>query len=407
MTQNARPWAVVTFLALLTVGMRVQAQETYGPVRPGESLWEIAREVYPDHRLTRYQVMVALWRENPQSFSNSCNLNSLLPAGATLLVPSRAQTEALNAAEARGEVHRQAAEWRDHIRTGRPLVCPPVDKGGTAPAPSAASPPAKAPPPRTRIAVEAPPPLQAPPLSSHPITQPRAAAPARPAVLFPRPRPLDILLVVMLALSCNLDNLTIGISYGVRDIRLPFFSNLLIAVITAGGTLAVIIFGRQVHTVVSSDVAVAIGTLILIAMGTWVIAKDLLNEPAIPKPVGAAVSLPDQGAPARKGFWYRLGHVLKDPSLANKDTSGHIDYKESLLLSLALMLNNIPSGLAAGMLRLPPLFTAFVVGLLSIGAFSIGIGAGRHFGHHWLGAWAETVAGILLIALGMLEIFVA
>jgi putative sporulation protein YtaF len=407
MTKNATPWAVVTFLALLTVGIRVQAQETYGPLRPGESLWEIAREVYPDHRLTRYQVMLALWRENRQSFRTSCNLNSLLRAGATLQVPSLVQAKALNAAEARREVQRQAAEWKDHIRTGRPLVCPPLDKAGAAPAPSAASPPVQAPPPQVRAPAKAPPPIQAAAPPSHPITRLRAPAPARPAVLFPRPRPLDILLVVMLALSCNLDNLAIGISYGVRDIRLPFSSNLLIAVITAGGTLAVIISGRQVHTVVSSDVAVAIGSLILIAMGVWVIAKDLLSERASPMPVGAAVSLPDQGAPARNGFWYRLAHVLKDPSLADKDTSGHIDYKESLLLSLALMLNNIPNGLAAGMLRLPPLFTALVVGLLSIGTFSIGIGAGRKFGHRWLGAWAETVAGILLIALGLLEIFVA
>jgi putative Mn2+ efflux pump MntP len=79
--------------------------------------------------------------------------------------------------------------------------------------------------------------------------------------------------------------------------------------------------------------------------------------------------------------------------LADKDTSGNIDSKESLLLSLAIMLNNIPNGLGAGMLKLSAFFTAFIVGLLSIFTFLIGIGVGRSLSHRWLGQWAGTLAG--------------
>jgi putative Mn2+ efflux pump MntP len=78
---------------------------------------------------------------------------------------------------------------------------------------------------------------------------------------------VDILLVLILALSCNLDNVAIGIAYGIRGIRLPFESNLLIAVLTAGGTLFFIVFGHQIVMVLSPRVAVLTGSLILVAMG--------------------------------------------------------------------------------------------------------------------------------------------
>ncbi len=115
-------------------------------------------------------------------------------------------------------------------------------------------------------------------------------------------------------------------------------------------------------------------------------------------PRGKADSVP-------RSLWQQMTHILKDPSFADKDSSGHIDLKESLLLSLALMLNNIPNGLGAGLLGLPAFFTALIVGVLSIITFLIGIRGGKSLGHRWLGQWAGTVAGVLLIVLGVVEIF--
>jgi putative Mn2+ efflux pump MntP len=40
----------------------------------------------------------------------------------------------------------------------------------------------------------------------------------------------------LIALSCNLDNVGVGISYGTRRIRLPLITNFYIALLTAFGT---------------------------------------------------------------------------------------------------------------------------------------------------------------------------
>jgi putative sporulation protein YtaF len=216
---------------------------------------------------------------------------------------------------------------------------------------------------------------------------------------------MDLLLVLLLALSCNLDNVAIGLSYGLRGIRLPLSSNLLIAILTGGGTLVFIVFGQQIVTVLSPQNAVFTGSIILMVMGAWVLGQEFWGhhreDPALNQPIPAH----SEDDPTKKSLWLQITHILKDPSLADKDTSGHIDLKESLLLSLALMLNNIPNGLGAGMLRLPAFFTASIVGLLSILTFLIGMGAGKSLGHCWLGLWAGRISGVLLIILGVVEIF--
>jgi putative Mn2+ efflux pump MntP len=50
----------------------------------------------------------------------------------------------------------------------------------------------------------------------------------------------------LIALSCNLDNVGVGISYGTRKIRLPLATNLYIALLTSAGTYAAMVLGEQV-----------------------------------------------------------------------------------------------------------------------------------------------------------------
>lgn len=49
----------------------------YGPIKQGQSLWNIAKEIRPDNSVNLQQVLVALWQLNPQAFSQACNPNTL------------------------------------------------------------------------------------------------------------------------------------------------------------------------------------------------------------------------------------------------------------------------------------------------------------------------------------------
>jgi putative sporulation protein YtaF len=211
----------------------------------------------------------------------------------------------------------------------------------------------------------------------------------------------QLVAVFLLAVSCNLDNVGVGIAYGARGIGIPMASNLLIAVITAAGTGICIVFGQQIFHVLPATVGVILGAVLLIGMGVWVIRQEYgesgqrTQEAPPPAPANGMV---------QKSWWQRLILILQNPALADRDSSGYIDLRESFLLSMALMLNNIPNGVGAGLLGLSTWLTTIMVGILSVVTFWLGIGLGRTMGVLWLGRHAGTISGLLLIVLGLAEI---
>ncbi len=106
------------------------AAGAYGPVRSGDSLWQIAGQVYAGTDLSRDQIMLALLQANPDAFTPPCNVNAVMHVGAVLRLPTAEQVAALDAETARDTLQRQAREWREHRRTGLPLNCPGSERAG-------------------------------------------------------------------------------------------------------------------------------------------------------------------------------------------------------------------------------------------------------------------------------------
>ncbi len=80
---------------------------SYGPVRPAETLWSIAAQYRPAG-ITMNQMIVALYRANPQAFGGNMNT---LHQGVTLRIPPLAELDAISTGEATAEALRQAALW--------------------------------------------------------------------------------------------------------------------------------------------------------------------------------------------------------------------------------------------------------------------------------------------------------
>lgn len=96
-------------------------QETARPrhhrVRPGETLWPIAKRFKPKGATT-HQMAIALFRHNPDAFVDN-NLN-LLRAGAVLKIPEPEAVLAMPPKEARQEFHRHMVAWQKKRRQERP-----------------------------------------------------------------------------------------------------------------------------------------------------------------------------------------------------------------------------------------------------------------------------------------------
>ena len=81
---------------------------TYGPVKRNEALWTIAKNIKPDEATTINQMMIALYRANPEAFRNNINV---LKRGAILRIPDIAELRAISASEATAEAVRHHQEW--------------------------------------------------------------------------------------------------------------------------------------------------------------------------------------------------------------------------------------------------------------------------------------------------------
>ncbi|MCC7490677.1 MAG: hypothetical protein IT485_13630 [Gammaproteobacteria bacterium] len=110
-------------------------------VARNETLWGIANRHRPQGVADINQVMMAIYRANPEAFAGNINR---LNAGAVLRLPDEAAISALGQAEADAEVRRQTREWQEAAPASAParleLVPPPAESAApAAPAASAAA----------------------------------------------------------------------------------------------------------------------------------------------------------------------------------------------------------------------------------------------------------------------------
>jgi pilus assembly protein FimV len=84
--------------------------DKYGPITSQDTLWNIATRIRPDKRLSVYQVMQALYQENPQAFVDS-NINYLVE-GQYLKIPSFNNMMAINTNSARKKSENDSKAWK-------------------------------------------------------------------------------------------------------------------------------------------------------------------------------------------------------------------------------------------------------------------------------------------------------
>lgn len=154
---------------------------------------------------------------------------------------------------------------------------------------------------------------------------------------------------LLLAFSLSVDALGIGLSYGLRHIRFPFVSLLLLALETFLAMEVFLMVGRLLAAVIPAGPAKLISTGFLLLFGVWLCL---------------------QGMGQRNG---KEDSPLHTPSLCDKDASFSIEPKEALLLGLLLSMDSFAIGIssaASGMdVSLLPLFAAVMqTAFLAVGA---------------------------------------
>jgi putative Mn2+ efflux pump MntP len=175
----------------------------------------------------------------------------------------------------------------------------------------------------------------------------------------------------------NLDNLGVGVTLGMRGRKIGAVANLIVAGITTAATAAALTCGHLLSKLIPSAVTGWLGPLIIIAIGV-----------ATARTYGLTARPPDC-VRAPWGAW-RLP----------PDVDRAVSWREAIGFGVALSVNNLGTGVGAGVSGIPALATTMSAGLLSLACVGGGSHFGRALGRLVLRRYAPLIAGMLLLAVG-------
>ncbi len=207
------------------------------------------------------------------------------------------------------------------------------------------------------------------------------------------------LLIAGFAVSSSLDNLGVGLSYGIRGIRVGVLPNLIIAVICFLFSGTGILFGQWLSKAFPGMVSAVVGAFILTVIGLRIVLLAMPRKPS----ASPEVKEDQSGSVSLKG-------LLQHPEKADKDQSGSIGIGESVVLGIALSANAVTNGLSAGLMNLSPLAISLTAAQGSFLTIWIGVAIGRkaagvRIGAFTLGQFGTVISGGILLMIACNSMF--
>ncbi len=220
---------------------------------------------------------------------------------------------------------------------------------------------------------------------------------------------MNFISLVILALAVSLDGFGVGVTYGLRKMKIPVLSVLIITLASAIMILLSMQIGVGISYFLPTNAAKWIGSMILIAVGIWAIIQVLRNkDEEIETKVEQKTFINLEGNKIISIEIKTLGlviQILKTPIKADMDMSGIISPSEATLLGIALSLDAFGAGLGAALIGFNPLITAFIIATMSGLFILLGLNIGFLFsGKEWLQRFT-IIPGLILIIMGIIKIF--
>ncbi|WP_027414773.1 sporulation membrane protein YtaF [Aneurinibacillus terranovensis] len=217
---------------------------------------------------------------------------------------------------------------------------------------------------------------------------------------------LNIFSLLALALAVSLDGFGVGVTYGVRRIKIPVRS---VVIITACSALIIYTsmhIGKWLAHFLSPQATHVIGGVILIGIGLWAVfhthsrqKDDEIEKKRMDtedeRPV-FAIEIKTLGL---------MIQILRQPTDADMDRSGTISSLEAMFLGLALSLDGFGAGIGAALIGYQPWFTALFIGCINCLFILSGLRLGFIYSD---ASWIKRMTylpSMLLILCGVFKMF--
>lgn len=219
--------------------------------------------------------------------------------------------------------------------------------------------------------------------------------------------------ILILAFSSSIDSFGIGITYGLRKIKLSCLSSITLFIISIIITCSSILIGKNLNYILPEFVTSLIGSLLLILMGSLIIFQVInkkTDKPISKSKISSSFAY-SESQKIYQFFIKFLGitiQIIKDPISSDLDNSKKIDIKESIYLGVTLSIDSFCIGIGSSILGIssvlfPILVSVFQIIFLSLGRlFAIKVDQNTKIPDN---TW-NLVSGILLIFIGISKLFI-
>jgi len=211
---------------------------------------------------------------------------------------------------------------------------------------------------------------------------------------------MNIFYAALLGLAVSIDGFIAGAAYGLKNIKMPFGSLLIVGMVTVICTITAMLGASYLDQLINPHLAILCGSLLLIALGLLSLFQEYLTK-------DVAVYEADGEITARK-LTISLGRlvisIMAKPETADVDHSKRISSTEAIFLGLALGVDNMVATFAAALMGFLPLYTPLLMGVIQITVIAAGVYASSRILSDRLKKRFPYLPGAILILLGLLRL---
>lgn len=204
-------------------------------------------------------------------------------------------------------------------------------------------------------------------------------------------------MIFIIAVLLSADAVAAGLSYGMKKIKIPISSKIIIGMCTMFGALLSVTLGNKIMLYVTPFTAKAVGSFIFFALGIWFLMQTL-----IPSDISDGGEIYSH---AVKSLGITV-MIVKNPEMTDINKSGTIDGREAFITGLALAADVLAAGIGLGLAGADALTLAVATGFFQVVFLSIGIYTGGKFerlcGRY--GRISAMLPGVIMIILGIYQL---
>ncbi|MEG6584521.1 sporulation membrane protein YtaF [Dendrosporobacter sp. 1207_IL3150] len=211
---------------------------------------------------------------------------------------------------------------------------------------------------------------------------------------------MNIFYAIFLGFAVSLDGFIAGIAYGLKNIKIPLTSLLIVGIVTIFCTATAMFCADFLIQYINPNLALFCGSLLLIAIGTISLFQEYLTK--------NVKSFEADGEITARKLTISVGrlviNIMAKPETADVDHSNRISSIEAIFLGLALGIDNMVATFAASLMGFLPIYTPLLMGLIQILVVSAGIYASSRIMSERLKRRFPYLPGTLLILIGLLRL---